>query len=97
MKIAKISSLKHYIRWAQRERLLALYFYVKCKYFRYLLLSKCFFGMNFKFWFNPNKDIFQFIIIKGYGAMHGAKVEFSFSNLYKELKRLLNNVSNENH
>lgn len=68
---------------------LALYFYVKCKYFRYLLLSKCFFGMNFKFWFNPNKNIFQFIIIKGCEAIHGAEVEFSFFNLYKDLKCLL--------
>ncbi len=68
---------------------LALYFYVKCRYFRYLLLSKCFFGMNFKFWFNPNKNIFQFIIIKGYEAIHGAEVEFSFFNLYKDLKCLL--------
>lgn len=68
---------------------LALYFYVKCKHFRYLLLSKCFFGMNFKFWFNPNKNIFQFIIIKGYEAIHGAEVEFSFFNLYKDLKCLL--------
>ena len=67
----------------------ALYFYVKCKHFRYLLLSKCFFGMNFKFWFNPNKNIFQFIIIKGYEAIHGAEVEFSFFNLYKDLKCLL--------
>lgn len=67
----------------------ALYFYVKCRYFRYLLLSKCFFGMNFKFWFNPNKNIFQFIIIKGYEAIHGAEVEFSFFNLYKDLKCLL--------
>lgn len=65
----------------------ALYFYVKCRYFRYLLLSK------FKFWFNPNKNIFQFIIIKGYGAMHGAEVDFSFFNLYNDLKRLLNKVS----
>lgn len=68
---------------------LALYFYVKGRYFRYLLLSKCFFGMNFKFWFNPNKNIFQFIIIKGYEAIHGAEVEFSFFNLYKDLKCLL--------
>lgn len=68
---------------------LALYFYVKCKYFRYLMMSKCFFGINFKFWFNPNKNIFQFIIIKGYEAIHGAEVEFSFFNLYKDLKCLL--------
>ena len=71
---------------------LALYFYVKGRYFRYLLLSKCFFGMNFKFWFNPNKNIFQFIIIKGWGKIHGAEVEFSFFNLYKNLKSLLNGI-----
>lgn len=71
---------------------LALYFYVKGRYFRYLMMSKCFFGINFKFWFNPNKNIFQFIIIKGCGKIHGAEVEFSFFNLYKNLKSLLNGI-----
>ena len=69
---------------------LALYFYVKGRYFRYVMMSKWFFGMNFKFWFNPNKNIFQFIIIKGYSTMHGAQIEFSLFNLYKDLKSLLN-------
>lgn len=71
---------------------LALYFYVKGRHFRYLMMNKCFFGMNFKFWFNPNKNIFQFIIIKGWGKIHGAEVEFSFLNLYKNLKCLLNGI-----
>ncbi len=71
---------------------LALYFYVKGRYFRYLMMSKCFFGINFKFWFNPNKNIFQFIVIKGWGKIHGAEVEFSFLNLYKNLKSLLNGI-----
>ena len=69
----------------------ALYFYVKCRYyFRFLMLSKCFFGMEFKIWFNPNTNIFKFIIIKGYTTMHGIEVKFSFANLYKHLKGLLN-------
>lgn len=69
----------------------AFYFYLKCKCFGYLLLSKRFFGVKFKFLFNQ-KDIFQFIVEKGYEAMHGARIKFSFLNLYKELKRLLNGI-----
>lgn len=70
----------------------ALYFYVKCKYFRYVLMSKCFFGIKFEFWLNSKQNTFQLSLKKkGYSTICDGKfIEFNFSNLYKDLKHLLN-------
>lgn len=71
----------------------AVYFYVAARFFKYRLMSKRFFCVEFRFWASKNATRFQFILIKKIKRAvltnYGTKCEFSFLNLYKELKRQL--------
>lgn len=74
----------------------AVYFYVSAKVFKYRLMSKHFFGVEFKFWAGKEATHFQFILIKktkrAVLTNYGTKCEFSLLSLYKELKRQLDKV-----
>lgn len=77
----------------------AVYFFVAARFFKYRLMSKHFFGVEFRFWAGKKASRFQFILIKktkrAVITNYGTKCEFSFVNLYKSLKYQLSQIEFE--
>lgn len=77
----------------------AVFFYIAVKSFKYRLMNKRFFGIEFKFWVSKGGYRFQFILIKNNKqkctTSYGKKADFSFLNLFKDLKDNLNNITKQ--
>lgn len=74
----------------------AVFFFAAVKA-HYRLLNRRFFGIEFRFWASKKADRFQFILVKKdkrtCTTSYGTKRDFSFFNLFKDIRANLNIIS----